>query len=92
MPSVAQVLYMMNSAGINNRLADKEGRVVSLVESKKTPGEIVEELYLAALSRYPTQVERRAAVPALALAKDRSVAAQDLMWALLNSKEFVFNH
>jgi hypothetical protein len=92
MPSVAQVLHLMNSAGINNRLASKEGRVVPLVEAKKLPHEIVDELYLAALSRYPTAAERRAAAPALALAKDRSIAAQDLMWALLNSKEFVFNH
>jgi hypothetical protein len=52
----------------------------------------VEELYLATYSRYPTPQELQLAVKALAGAKVRQTAAEDILWALMNSKEFVFNH
>jgi hypothetical protein len=53
---------------------------------------VVEELYLSALSRFPTTAEKARAVAWLDKnAADRQQAVQDLLWALLNSKEFVFN-
>lgn len=91
-PTVAQVLHLMNNAGINRRLSAPEGRVAALVASDLPPGRLVDELYLAALARFPSPEESRVAVRALAEADDRHRAAEDLMWALLNSKEFLFNH
>jgi hypothetical protein len=91
-PNVAQVLHLMNSAGVNKRLASPEGRVARLVKEDLPPSRVVDELYLATLSRFPSAAESRVAVGAITAAKDRQRAAEDLMWALLNSKEFLFNH
>jgi len=91
-PNLGQVLHLMNSAGINARLSAKSGRVASLVDSKAPDSKLVEELYLVSVSRFPTAAESRKAVKALAGAKERQKAVEDLLWALLNSNEFMFNH
>ena len=53
---------------------------------------MIEELYLAALSRFPAEDETMEALMNLMRGKDRQKEAEDLLWALLNSKEFLFNH
>ena len=91
--SVVQSLHMMNSKGLQAKLTAKEGRVKQLVESKKPPEEIVTELYLAALSRYPTAEEKEIATKAFSgEGVTPQTATEDVLWALLNSAEFVFNH
>jgi hypothetical protein len=82
----------MNGKGINARLADKNGRVAKLIEAKTPDVKLIEELYLAALSRFPSDDETMEALMNLAQASDRQKEAEDLLWALLNSKEFLFNH
>jgi hypothetical protein len=91
-PNLAQVLHFMNGKGINARLADKNGRVAKLIEAKTPDVKLIEELYLAALSRFPSDDETMEALMNLAQASDRQKEAEDLLWALLNSKEFLFNH
>jgi hypothetical protein len=91
-PNVAQVLHLMNNAGLNQRIAADSGRVARLIAADRPPAAIADELYLAALSRFPTPGERKVAVTALTGAAERRRAAEDLLWALLNSKEFLFNH
>lgn len=91
-PNLGQVLHLMNNAGINAKLSAKNGRVASLIEAKLPDARVVEELYLASVSRFPTPQERRKGVQLLARAKNRQQAAEDILWALMNSKEFVFNH
>ena len=60
----------------------------------RTPLQIVEELYLATFSRLPTPEERDIAIKPMATAEEgaKRQAIEDVMWALLNSAEFVFNH
>lgn len=91
-PNLGQVLHFMNGKGINARLTAKEGRVARLIAARTPDGKLVEELYLAALSRFPTDEEMKLARSSLTRAKDRQKEAEDLLWALLNSKEFLFNH
>jgi len=62
------------------------------LESGKTDDQVVEELYLASLSRWPTATEKQTALRDFEFGKDRTKAAQDLQWALLNGVEFVLNH
>ena len=67
------------------------GVAAQLATSDKTPDQIVEEIYLLAYSR-PPEAEERQVAAALFAEKDatRRRAAEDLMWALLNTPEFIF--
>jgi hypothetical protein len=63
-----------------------------LIKNKTTDDAIVEELYLAALSRLPRADERSAVLSYIERHQDKRPAWEDVVWALLNSKEFLFNH
>ena len=91
-PSVTQVLHIFNGSTLNQKLAAKENRIGA--ELKKSPEEIVENAYLTAISRYPTDREKEKIVPLIREAKgeQRREVVEDLYWALLSSKEFLFNH
>ena len=91
--SVVQALHLMNSTRLMEKIANPTGRVARLVESKMTEGEIVTELYLAAYSRFPTAEELAVAVSAFKHeGATRKSATEDVLWALINSAEFVLNH
>jgi hypothetical protein len=90
--TLAQVLLLANSDEIENKLAAGEGRIARLIAAKKSDREIVDDLYLAALGRYPRADELETALPYVAESKDRAAAWQDLLWTLLNTREFMFNH
>jgi hypothetical protein len=63
-----------------------------MLADKKDPGEAVEELFLAALSRPPTTAEKDRAVKYVTDRKNSAAAYSDVLWALINTTEFVFNH
>ena len=92
-PSIAQALHLMNSEEIANKIHSREGRARRLARSKMTPTEIVDELYLTALTRFPTDAERTRMLRVFSDAgADRQGAVEDILWALLNSRSFVYNH
>jgi hypothetical protein len=93
-PSVVQTLHLMNSQALQEKLGDAKSRVRQLADnSGLDPGGIITELYLAAYSREPTENELGAAVRVYQVeGADRRTATEDVLWALLNSAEFVFNH
>jgi hypothetical protein len=83
----------MNSKALQDKLSSAEGRVKRLADSKAMPEEIVNELYVSALSRLPSYEELQVALLAYSREKaTRQTATEDVLWALLNSPEFVFNH
>jgi len=91
--SVVQSLHLMNSKALQSKLSHKTGRARQLADSSKSPDEIVAELYLLTLSRPPTDEELKLATTAFTAEKaTRQAATEDVLWALLNSAEFVFNH
>lgn len=90
-PSIAQALHLMNSPSITERIHAPEGRAAQLAASDLSPDQIVDELFLGALSRYPAESERRLMKDAFQDG-DRREAVEDVLWTLLNTKEFVFNH
>jgi uncharacterized protein DUF1549/uncharacterized protein DUF1553 len=94
-PSVAQVLHLLNSERVQQKLSHEEGLIASLCRRESDNERLAAELYLTVFSRYPTDGERHTAVGHLQRAKDaaaRRAAAEDLAWTMLNSLEFVFNH
>ena len=91
--SVVQSLHLMNSKGLQGKLSSSEGRVHQLAISDKPPEEIINELYLAALNRPPAAEELKIASNAfMAKGISRQIATEDVLWSLINSAEFVFNH
>lgn len=92
--TLAQVLLLSNSDEIENKLASGEGKIAKLfAEKEKKPlKQIVEELYLGAVSRMPNSDELNTSLTYLEQQPDQRQAAEDLLWTLLNSKEFMFNH
>lgn len=92
-PSIAQALHLLNSPEISDKIAHRRGLAARLAASDRTPEQIIEELYLTALSRFPAAAETRLMLQAFASpATSRATATQDVLWAILNSREFVFNH
>ena len=91
-PSMSQALHLSNGDTLNEKLRAKGNRLEALMTS--SPEALVEEAYLSALSRFPTDAERRKILDILAGAKDaeRREAVEDLFWGLLSSREFLFNH
>lgn len=91
-PNLPQVLYLLNSDELQKKLSDKNGTVAELTKSDKPSNEIVEELFLRTFSRRPRPSELEEAVKLIENSKGRHPGIEDLLWALLNSKEFLFNH
>lgn len=92
-PSVAQVLHLLNSPEIHDKLTHEGGTVARLVRQLPSDRALVEELYLTFYSRMPTEAERASALTYLEKSpSQRRKAAEDLAWALQNSIEFLFNH
>ena len=90
--TLAQVLLLANSDETENKIADGNGRIAKLINEQKPTPEIIDELYLACYSRLPTDNERNTTVSYIDTADDRRRAAEDVLWSLVNSKEFLFNH
>jgi len=88
--SLPQALNLVNGKTISDAVADPNGRVARLVLSGKSDEAIVDELYLAALGRLPTAEERQRGVMYLLSNTAKGSRAQDLLWALLNSKAFLY--
>jgi Protein of unknown function (DUF1553)/Protein of unknown function (DUF1549) len=89
--AVVQALHLMNSPEVHKKLSSNDGRVAALAKGEKAPRAIVDELYLLAYSRHPTEEERSVCEALLQDPKsDRRRAVEDVLWALLNSAEFVF--
>jgi len=93
-PSMSQALHIANGDTLNQKLKAKNNRVEQLLAAKTPDEKIIEEVYLAALSRYPAADEKAKLLALLAEAKEpnRREAVEDLFWGILSSKEFLFNH
>lgn len=90
--SVRQSLHLLNSDHFEGKIAGSQ-TIQRLLQANKPDAEIVDELYLSALARFPRADEKAKALEYLTKKKDaRAQAVQDLCWALLNTKEFMFNH
>jgi hypothetical protein len=91
-PNIAQALHLLNSDFLNRKIEAPQGRISKLLAAKTTPEALIEELYLATLSRRPRPAEIDRARVWLRAAPSLREGASDLLWVLFNSREFQFNH
>jgi len=87
--TVVQAFQLMTGGVLHQMLTAPDNRIGRLLKADKTDAEIVEDLYLTALARLPTDAEREAAKAYIAKAKDRRTALEDVGWGLVNAKEFL---
>jgi hypothetical protein len=89
--TMPQLLHLQNGDSILQKIKSPSGRLAGLLKEKKGDTEVAQELFLATLSRSPNAAEQAAVAKALADGA-REEVFRDLFWALVNSKEFCFNH
>ena len=95
-PSVTQALHLSNGDTVNQKLAAKESVVAQALASGKPDAQLLDDAYLTALARPPTEAERTQFEKVLGDGKDakdeKRARLEDTYWALLSSREFLFNH
>ncbi len=91
-PNIAQALHLLNGDFLNKKIADKTGRIEKLANGKMAQAKAIEEIYLVTLARMPKPEELSKAAGWIEAAGDKRDGLQDLLWTLLNSREFLFNH
>jgi hypothetical protein len=93
-PSLVQSLHICNGETILNKLSSDDGQVAALVTAKAPSYRIIEELYLSALARFPTDSEMTQLLAVLSETPtdQRRKALEDVFWAVMSSREFMFNH
>jgi hypothetical protein len=89
--TVTQALHLMNSPALHEKIVSEDARCHRLGTSESKPPEVIEELYLAAFSRYPTVQELQGLLAEFAKPDtNRKSLTEDLLWSLLNSPEFSY--
>jgi hypothetical protein len=90
---MVQVLHMSNGETINPKLADSKNRISRWLDKEMSNAEVIDELFLTALSRHPSDDESKNLLSVIAeYGDDRRQAIEDAFWSVLTSTEFTFNH
>jgi hypothetical protein len=87
---LGQVFQMISGPTVNEMLAEKANRVSRLLAADRSNREILEEFFWATLTRSPSGTELASLLQNLESAKDRRTELEDILWGLMNSKDFVF--
>ena len=93
-PSISQVLHLANGEILNKKLEAKNGILAQWLGQKRPDPEILDDIYLGSLCRRPSNSEKEKILNVVeeAPAAERRQAWEDVYWAVLSSKEFLFNH
>ncbi len=90
--TLVQTLHLLGSDENVRKISAANGRLMELLKSKKSDTELMDELMLVTLARLPNDRERKLFMSHLDSGRGRAAAFQDCLWALVNTKEFLFNH
>ena len=90
--NLTQALQLINGPSVNDRLRNPNNRIGKLIAAKKSDREIIDTLYLVTLSRLPNEAEASKLLKHVNAAANPRLAWEDIHWALINSKEFLFRH
>ena len=91
-PSLSQALHLLNGDSVHNKI--KSGKVIDRWrdEENTSPKSIIDRIYIRALSRLPSREEKTQLLASIEGEENKKAALEDVFWAVLNSREFVFNH
>ena len=90
-PSLSQALHLLNGATVHKKIIS--GKVIpTLIEQENSNSQIIDELYQRCLGRKATAAEQTGLIQQIESEPDRVKVLEDVFWAILNSREFVFNH
>ena len=89
--TLPQLLHLQNGDFVTRKVYSAENRLAQLLKSQPDNSKVLDEIYLTTLNRLPTDTERNV-VNEASKAAEREALFRDLLWALLNTKEFAFNH
>lgn len=90
--NLAQALQLINGPTVNEKVRAAGNRLGQLLAAKKADDEVLTDLYYAALGRAPFADEKKIALDHVAKREDKRKAWEDLVWALINTREFLFRH
>jgi hypothetical protein len=90
--NLAQALQLINGPTVNEKVKNPDNRVGKLLAAKKSEPEMLNELYMVALARLPDAEEAKVALAHVAKGSDKRKAWEDVIWAILNTREFLFRH
>jgi hypothetical protein len=90
-PTLSQSLHLLNGGTVEPKIA--QGNIVGkMLQEKKTPAQVIEHLYIRCLSRAPKPDELKTLLALVDKSADKKQALEDVFWAIMNSREFMFNH
>ncbi len=90
-PTLSQALHLLNGDTVNAKI--RQGNIIGrMLQAKKSPEDIIGELYVRTVARKPTPTEVVGLAAKIKENKNQQQALEDVFWALLNSREFLFNH
>ena len=89
-PTLTQALHMINSSYIHKKLRSSDGVLTRLIKESPDDGKLITELYLSTLSRFPTDEEFETAKFYITESPKRRSGCEDLLWALVSSRSFIF--
>jgi hypothetical protein len=90
--NLGQALHTLNGDTLASKIADPNGRIAAWLATEKTDDELIREVYLVVLNRRASDSEVATARQFLTDSPDRKIFYEDLLWALINSKQFLFVH
>ena len=89
-PTLTQALHLINAPYVQKKLRSRDGALTRLLKTHHENRELITELYLRTLSRFPTEKELATAEAYLAESLKRREGSEDLLWALISSRAFLF--
>jgi hypothetical protein len=90
-PTLSQALHMLNGPTVEGKIQQGQ-QIPRWLKEGKTPEQVIETIYISSLARKPSDEELKAHMNIVAADKDPAVGLHDIYWAVLNSREFIFNH
>jgi len=91
-PNLAQVLHLINGELVTRKLTAKNGRLSRFLNEKTPIDDVIRELYMVTFSRPPSDEELNDARTFFESSDSPREGLEDILWALINSREFLFNH